>query len=145
MKFAYVTAMLFCLCSQTMAADNEGFALGTSAAAAYRSPNNVNEAGKGFETTMDRNDTDLQALVSQPIQSPAQHGVQNPVVLEPKKPWTQAQRDQFANMTQGQGVYDMACTQAIKDALAAQGIQINCRTAPSGNLGYCDGQECTGD
>jgi hypothetical protein len=145
MKFAYVTAVLFCLCGQVAAADNEGFALGTSAAAAYRNPNNVRDAGKGFETSVDRNDTDLQALVSQPIQSPAQHGVQNPVVLEPKKPWTQAQRDQFANMTQGQGVYDMACTQALKDALAAQGFQINCRVTPSVGPGYCQGDECTGD
>jgi hypothetical protein len=143
-KIANLPFLLLCLCSHA-GADNEGFRMGTSAAKAYTSSANLQDAKKGFETTVDSNDADLQTLVSQQRQTAAQVGVNNPVVLEPKKPWTQAQRDQFAAGSQGQAVYDTGCTQAIKDALAAQGVYINCRTAPTGGYGYCDGQECTGD
>lgn len=144
MRFTYLPAILLCLCGHAFA-DSEGFRMGTGAAKAYTNSDNLRDAKKGFETTVDRNDADLQTLVSQQRQTATQHGISNPVVLEPKKPWTQAQRDQFAAGSQGQAVYDTACTQAIKDALAAQGVYINCRTTPTSGYGYCDGQECTGD
>lgn len=144
MKHRYLSTILLCISTAALA-DSEGFALGLSSAGLSRNAQNVTQARDGMMHNNNTRDLDLEALVSQPQTDAATHGVTNPVRLQPKQPWTAEQRDQYQRLTQGQSVYAAACTEELKQTLAAQGIYLNCQPASAGQIGYCQGDECTGD